>query len=131
MQFRDLYFEFDVEPISISTLSLKLNSNSVIPRNIRDYDEVNYLTSFEDVFSNKLTAVRCILAVHYRYNAYHRHLDIFDYIIDKCKKWICLDYDLKKREALHLTNQIFFKKLDIVEAMRDFFLMDELEVYGY
>jgi len=131
MQFRDLYFEFEVEPIPISTLSLKLDSSSIIPRHVQDYDEKNYLSRFEDVFANKLTAVRCILAVHHRYTPYHLHLDIFDYIIDKCKKWICLGYDLKKREALHLTNLIFFKKLDLVQAMIDFFLMDELEVYGY
>ncbi len=131
MQFRDLYFEFEVEPIPISTLSLKLGSSSIIPRHVQDYDEKNHLSRFEDVFANKLTAVRCILAVHHRYTPYHRHLDIFDYIIDKCRKWICLDYDLKEREALHLTNLIFFKKLDLVQAMIDFFLMDELEVYGY
>ena len=123
--FHDVYFLFDIQPVPVSTLALQMNSNSIIPKAYRYYDLEKGYEFFEDVFQDKITAIRCILSVHYRFHSYKKHLDLFDYIINKCEKWISDDYVKKRIKMFHLANLVFFGKKRFEDVLMEF-MMDAL-----
>ena len=127
MEFRDLYFEFEVEPVKISTLKLKLKDGSIIPKQFHVMKKYKY---FDEIFANKDVAVEAILGVHYNYYKNINHIDLFEKIINKSEIYISLNYETRKNAIIY-SNLVFFGKIPIQDALKKVFRLEELTCYGY
>lgn len=118
MQFRDICFDFEVEPIPVSTLSLQLTTYSIIPKSLRNSPKVS--------MGDKTGMLRFLLADHFRHYPYKRHLMLFDEMFGICNHWY---RKLNPNKMFHLQNQIFFGKKPYLESLDEFFDIEEISLY--